>query len=330
MQAMNPTTTEQAFHSNQRFLWGLSYRMTGCAADADDIVQETFVRAMQRPPVGDESTWRPWLVRVATNLGRDALRRRKRQPYVGPWLPSPIDTGDEESLPAYEPTVDGRMTTEGRYDLLESVSFAFLLALEALTPKQRAVLLLIDVFDYSVRETAAALALSESNVKTTHHRARRAMADYDRDRRPPTRALQEQTRLALGQFMTALLGDDVHAVEGLLADSVRAVNDSAGEFHAARVPILGPPRVAKFHFKITQRRLAESSFELRMINGLPALVGSYHDHRRDEPPRVVLRCEIDTNGRIVRLYSVVATRKLSAIPFPNIDPAGASDTATTA
>lgn len=320
MQATPETPTELAFRNHQRFLWGLSYRMTGCAADADDIVQETFVRVMQQPPSGDEATWRPWLVRVAMNLGRDALRRRKRQSYVGPWLPSPIDTGDEEALAAFEPVLDGGMTTEGRYDLLESVSFAFLLALEALTPKQRAVLLLIDVFDYSGRETAAALGLSEANVKTTHHRARRAMAGYDRERRPPTHELQEQTRSALGQFMTALLGDDVHAVEVLLADSVRAVNDSAGQYHAARVPILGPPRVAKFHYKITQRRLALSSFELRMINGLPALVGEYHDRRPDEPPRVVLHCEVDPGGRITRLYSVVAPRKLTAIRFPETPP----------
>lgn len=308
--------TEAAFRANERFLWGLSYRMTGCAADADDIVQETFVRAMQQPPRGDESTWKPWLVRVAMNLGRDTLRRRKRQGYVGPWLPSPIETGEEESLPAYEPTVDGVMTTEGRYDLLESVSFAFLIALEALTPKQRAVLLLMEVFDYSVRETAEALALSEVNVKTTHHRARRAMADYERERRPPTRDLQEQTRAALGQFMMALIGDDVQAVERLLAQSVRAVNDSAGDYHAARVPILGPTRVARFHYKITQRRLHSALFEVRMINGLPAVVAIMTDGKAAEPPRMVMRCEVAPDGRIQNLLSVVATRKLSAIRFP--------------
>ncbi len=289
--------------------------MTGCAADADDIVQETFVRALQRPPHGGASTWRPWLVRVAMNLGRDALRCRKRQSYVGPWLPSPIETGDEESLPAYEPSADGGMTTEGRYDLLESVSFAFLLALEALTPKQRAVLLLMDVFDYSVSESAAALGLSEANVKTTHHRARRALADYDRDRQPPTRRLQERTRDVLGQFMAALLGDDVRAVERLLAQSVHALNDGAGEYHAARVPIIGPPRVARFHYKITQRRLLGAFFEVRMINGLPALVGEFHDDKPAEPPRVVLRCELTADGHIQALYSVLATRKLTAIRF---------------
>src|SRR4029450_97434 len=100
--------------------------------------------------------------------------------YIGPWLPSPLETGsagevtpstiEEESPPSYEP-VDGQNSTEGRYDLLESVSFAFLLALEALSPQQRAVLLLRDVFDYSARDAAETLGLSQGNVRVVHPRA---------------------------------------------------------------------------------------------------------------------------------------------------------------
>ena len=182
------------FAAHRRLLWGLCYRLTGSSADADDLVQETFVRAMERPPEHADVPWRPWLVRVATNLALDLLRYRRRRAYVGPWLPAPIETGDEASPPSYELVVDERTTTEGRYDLVESVSFAFLLALEALAPKQRAVLLLRDVFDFTVAETADALGLTPENVKTTHHRARRAMAAYDRRRCVPTRALQERTR----------------------------------------------------------------------------------------------------------------------------------------
>jgi RNA polymerase sigma-70 factor (ECF subfamily) len=304
-----------AFRLHERFLWSLAYRLTGCAADADDVVQDTFMRALEHLPSGAGESWRPWLVRVAVNLGRDVLRRRKRRAYIGPWLPSPIET-EEEASPAYEPTVDGRTTTEGRYDLVESVSFAFLLALEALTPQQRAVLLLRDVFDYSVGETAEALGVSAANVKTTHHRARRAMEAYDRERRPPTRALQAQTREALGRLVEALVGHDVQAVEALLTASVRAVNDGAGEFHAARLPILGPARVARFHFNITQRRVGGARFTMRMINGLPALVGEVREGRPGEPPRMVVLCELGAHGRIDRLYGVVASRKLTAVRFP--------------
>lgn len=313
-----PATTAiaDAFSAHERFVWGLCYRMTGCAADADDLVQETFTRAMEHPPARLDEPWRPWLVRVAMNLSRDLLRRRKRRAYVGPWLPSPIETGDEESPPSFEPALGDHATTEGRYDLLESVSFAFLLALEALTPQQRAVLLLQDVFDYSVRETAAALGISAANVKTTHHRARRAMHAYDRDRRPPTRQVQERTREALGKFVTALVNQDVAAIEAQLAESVRALNDGAGEFFAARVPLLGPRRVTKFHLNISRRRLQAPRVEMRMLNGLPALVIEFTDGKPGEPPRTVMHCEIGDDDRIVALHSVVATRKLSAVRFP--------------
>jgi RNA polymerase sigma-70 factor (ECF subfamily) len=307
-----------AFHDHERFLWGLCYRLTGSAADADDLVQETFVRAMERPPARTDQPWRPWLVRVAMNLGRDLLRHRKRRAYVGPWLPSPIETGGDESPPAYEPVVDGQRTTEGRYDLLESVSYAFLLALETLTPQQRAVLLLRDVFDYTVRETAEALDLSEPNVKTTHHRARAAMRDYDCNRCVPTRALQERTREALAQFMASMASGDMKAMEALLADSVRAVNDGAGEFHAARKVIFGPQRVARFHHNVGYRRQVGARSAVRMINGLPALVGEFSDGRPGEPPRFVLQCEVGADGRITQLLSVVASHKLTAIDFSTL------------
>src|SRR5512140_2122682 len=82
----SPELYTDAFMQHERFLWALLYRLTGCAADADDLVQETFVRAIERPPRRTDESWRPWLVCVALNLGRDLLRRRKRRAYVGPWL----------------------------------------------------------------------------------------------------------------------------------------------------------------------------------------------------------------------------------------------------
>lgn len=136
---MPPSAPDYAalFDAEHRFVWALCYRMTGNAADADELTQETFVRAMESPPARTAAPWRPWLVRVATNLARDRLRRRRRGGYRGTWLPSPIETGDEEP-PAYELPPESSSPTEGRYELIESVSYAFLLALEALTPQQRA------------------------------------------------------------------------------------------------------------------------------------------------------------------------------------------------
>jgi RNA polymerase sigma-70 factor (ECF subfamily) len=307
---------EAVFKTHERFLWGLGYRLTGSAADADDLVQETFVRALEHPPARTDEPWRPWLLRVVINLGRDLLRRRRRRGYVGAWLPSPVETGDEESPPAYEPTVDGRITTEGRYDMLESVSFAFLLALEALTPQQRAVLLLRDVFDYSVRETGEALGMSEANIKTTHHRARRAMQAYDRERCVPTRALQEQTRHALEQFVTRLISQDVAGIETLLADAVRSLSDGGGEFLSGRLPIVGRDKVLRLYTKLIERRAASLRFvEVRLLNGLPAVVTEFAEGRPREALRTVIRCEVGKDGRIRELHTVLASRKLTAVRF---------------
>jgi RNA polymerase sigma factor (sigma-70 family) len=299
-----------AFQAHERLLWHLCYRMTGVAADADDLVQETFLRAMERPPADSESALRPWLVRVAMNLARDQLRRRRRRGWTGPWLPSPIETAEEEASPAYEPA-----STEGRYDLLESCTFAFLLALEALTPQQRAVLLLRDVFDYSVAETAAALDLTDANVKTTHHRARRAMAAYDASRRPPTRTLQETTRRAVARLMDALARGDARTIEAALAPDVRALSDGGGEFHAARKPVVGRERVAHVYRRLTELGALGARVTVRMLNGLPGLVIDFGRARPGYPPRGVIRFDLDESGLVVRVHSVLATRKLTAVRF---------------
>jgi RNA polymerase sigma-70 factor, ECF subfamily len=298
------------FREHERYLWGLCYRLTGSAAEADDLVQDTFVRALERPPPRRDEPWRPWLVCVAMNLGRDALRRRRRRAYVGPWLPSPIETADEP--PSVELEAPGRPTTEARYDLLESVSFAFLLALEALTPQQRAVLILRDVFDYSVKETAAALALSEPNVKTTHHRARRALEPYEQTRCRATPELAAKAQAALHRFLHGLATQDVAAVEALLVEDARALSDGGGEFLAARKPVVGRARVAHLYLGLMRRAPAQLRVEARVLNGLPAFVVDQAGEGRTAP-RLTLQCAVDAAGRITAVYSVLATRKLTAV-----------------
>jgi RNA polymerase sigma factor (sigma-70 family) len=302
------------FQTHERALWGLCYRLTGSAADADDLVQETFVRAMERPPARTDEPWRPWLVRVATNLGLDLLRRRRRRGYVGRWLPSPVETG-EDAAPAPEEPAGGRCLVEGRYEMLESVSFAFLLALEALTPRQRAVLLLRDVFDYSARETAAVLGVSEANVRIILHRARRAMEAYDRERCVPTGAVQATTRRVLEAFLTCLVNQDVAGIEALLTTDARTITDGGAEFTALRVPIVGREKVATFHLRTARRRAPGARVDLRMINGLPAIVAELPVARPGQAPRVVLRCDVGGDGRIRELHLILASRKLTAVRF---------------
>src|SRR5262249_9548708 len=135
------STSADLYQLNKDYLWGLCYRMTGNASDAEDIVQETFVRVLERPPRRTDDPLRPWLVKVAMNLSRDLLRRRRRW-YKGPWLPSPVPTPPDESPASYEPPVSRAQpevyatqaevcatspedSPMARYDMLESVSFAF-------------------------------------------------------------------------------------------------------------------------------------------------------------------------------------------------------------
>ncbi len=301
------------FDAPRRFLWGLCYRMTGSAADADDVVQDTFIRALERPPRRQDEPWRPWLVRVAMNLARDLLRRRKRERYTGPWLPAPIETPPETAPPSYEPIVDGQ-SLEARYDLLESVSFAFLVALEALTPKQRAVLLLTDVFDYSVAEAGAALGMSASNVKTTHHRARRAMEAYDRRRQLPIASRQGPTRVALERFLTCLGNSDVPGIEAMLTDDARALTDGGGEFIAALRPIIGRQNVARFFIGVARNRARGIRMSVRLLNAMPALVLDFDDPMPGQAPRLVLAADIEGEERLSCFYLIAATRKLTAMP----------------
>jgi RNA polymerase sigma-70 factor (ECF subfamily) len=297
---MTPLVAE-SFEQHRRLLWGLCYRMTGSAADADDLVQETFARALSHPPSGDV---RSWLSTIAANLARDHLRRRRRLAYDGPWLPQPLEL-----------VADDAPTPAARYGTMESVTFAFLLALEALTPQQRAVLLLRDVFDYSVEETARALELSAGAVKTTHHRARKAMAAYDRNRSIPSPALAERTRAALERFLGAIAVGDVAAAQAALADHVRADSDAAAEFHAARNVIVGADAVTRLFHGLNQKRGAPDGVEVRIVNGLPAVLVVWKHGPPSLASRTVTTCEIDESGQITALHSILATSKLAAMKF---------------
>jgi RNA polymerase sigma-70 factor (ECF subfamily) len=293
--------------TDRRLLWGLAYRMTGSAADADDIVQETLARLLEHPPPRTSEPLRPWLVRVAMNVARDVLRRRKRRSYTGPWLPSPLDS-DEENQEA-----STALAADARYEQRESASYAFLAALEALTAQQRAVLMLRDVLDYSVLETADALGLSEGNVKTTHHRARRAMAAYDASRRPAPSDLAADTRAALERFLGAILGEDPTAAEACLADGVRLLSDGGGQFHAALRPVVGRDRVTRFFLGLARKNGAIGRFEVRALNGLPAVVAEYDAVPDGWGKRFVMRCDVDREGRIREVHVIVASAKLTRV-----------------
>ena len=292
--------------AHRDWLWGLAYRMTGVAADADEIVQDTFLRAVERPPDGSRPL-RPWLTTVTLNLARDRLRRRRRARYVGPWLPAPVP---DEALepPSDTPGADAQLMTR------ESASFAFLLSLEVLTSNQRAVLLLREVLGLDVAETAALLGMREGNVKVTHHRARAALAAGAAD--PRQGRAGEPADLAL---LAALLGaigrGDAAAAAALLAPDAVAMNDGGGVYLAARVPIRGAAKIAAF-FTHVSRGAEGVRVGLGAYNGGPAVVLGLHSADPRRAPLTVVRAEAK-DGLITRLYWVLAPGKLTAVPAPS-------------
>ena len=303
------TISAQTFAEHKRVLWGMCYRMTGSAADADDIVQDTFVKALERPPADTEAPLRPWLVKVAMNLSRDHLRRRRRREYFGPWLPSPVFTdGDDPShLIATEDSPGVR------YDLMESVTLAFLLALEALTPAQRAVLLLREVFDYSTTETADALDMSEANIKVTLHRARRIMGSYEKNRVSNFSNRVERVRDTLQRFLSRLASGDAQGLEEMLAADVVLVTDGGGEINALAEPVYGSEKVLRLIAKLYEANRDVTSTSLRSVNGEPAILVERSQMRPGHASFFTMHCELDDSSRMHRLHFVFAPSKLSAL-----------------
>lgn len=310
-----PPLVEAAYRAHERTLYGLAYRLTGSAADAADLVQEAFARLVDRGPPDLSREVLPWLVRVVVNLGRDRYRRRKRRGYVGPWLPEPVDT---EAAPWLVAPLD----TEATYSARESIRWAFLVALEALGPSERAVLILRDVLDYSAREAGDVLGRSEASVRTLHLRARRKLAAYDTSRAPRAAAAGERSSEApdhdaqqaqlLAAWSTALVAGDREALAQLLADDVRARTDGGGVVRAARREVVGADAVARFFLGL-QRKLGgvAPDAQLRQLNGQLALELRLTEARPGWAPRVVLALDADAHGRIERVWITLAPPKLA-------------------
>ncbi|MFB4289955.1 RNA polymerase sigma factor SigJ [Nonomuraea sp. ATR24] len=225
---MGEETLEAVFEEQRPRLFGLAYRLLGSAAEAEDLVQETFLRWRQ---AGRADVPAAWLTRVITNLCLNELAsaRRRRESYAGPWLPEPVLTGDGALGPLE--TVEQR----------ESVSLGLLVLLERLSPAERAVFVLREAFGHSHAEIAAMLGLGEAHSRQLHRRAREhvgaARKRFDADR--------GQHRRIVERFLAATLDGDVAGLERLLAADVVAWADGGGST-AARRPVRGRLRVLRY------------------------------------------------------------------------------------
>ncbi|MFT4624616.1 MAG: RNA polymerase sigma-70 factor (ECF subfamily) [Myxococcota bacterium] len=292
------TPLETAFRRHRPQMWSLAYRLTGTAADADEVVQEAFARAREHDPDPTRDL-RPWLTRVAANLAKDLLRRRKRTPYVGPWLPEPLCTA---GLAGWR---SAPSDPEAAASIRQSVDYAWMVALEALTPTQRVVLVLRDALGLTGAETAEILGSTAGSVKVQLHRARRAIEAVG----SPSGA-----RLTDGVLLTrlgaALAVGDAAGVASLLAPDVVVTGDGAGVYAAARRPIIGARRAARLYLAlmVRGRRMGFRAVP-RMLGHRPALAWTMRDAADGWAPRGALVFGVDA-GRVARVWSVQAPGKV--------------------
>lgn len=243
----------EIFDAQRKRLFAIAYRMLGSVMDAEDIVQEAYLRWCD---INHATVENPgaFLATMVTRLCIDHLRSAhiQREEYIGPWLPEPLvtqDKGPEESL-----------------KLAESVSMAFLVMLERLTPTERAVYLLRKVFDYDYREIAAVVDKSEPACRQIVSRAK-------------ARIVQERPRIAVSdtmpmvqQMVAAVKGGDVPGLMALLAPDVELTSDGGGKAKAARRPLTGRKLVATFLFVIHKNLSRDTQVHIQTVNGQPGVI----------------------------------------------------------
>jgi RNA polymerase sigma-70 factor (TIGR02957 family) len=246
----------EAFVAHRDLMFSLAYRMLGTVADAEDAVQDTWLR-WSAAPRDDVTEPRAYLARMVTNVSLNRLRaaRARREAYVGPWLPEPLLTRSDPDI------------TE-RAEVAESVSVAMLVVLESLTPEERAVFVLREVFGFAHAEIARALGRSEASVRQLAHRAR----EHVQARRPRFEVDPGQQREVTERFLAAAAGGDLDELMTVLAPDATLTADGGGKARAPRRLISGADKVARVISGFGGRSYqgferSELSLELAEING---------------------------------------------------------------
>lgn len=284
------TDLAQAHDELRPLMFSIAYRMLGSVAEAEDVVQEAFLRLHRSSAEGVDNL-EAYATTVTTRLAIDTLRsaRVRRERYVGPWLPEPIvESADAD--PAH------------RIELDETVSIAFLVLLEALSPVERAVFVLREVVAYEYAEIADVVGKSEANCRQIFARAKKRIAD-GQPRFETTRETRD--RLAT-QFLAAISDGDLAGLERLLAKDVVFVGDGGGRAPAIQKPMIGSVAVARFLFGLARRGTQLGILvDLVQANGQPAL------RTRDADGALIGLMTIDVDAdRIVALHNVLNPDKL--------------------
>ena len=280
--------TDDPFVAHRSLLFTVAYEMLGSAADAEDVVQETWLRwaDVDRSEVRDP---RAYLVRIATRQALNRLRTlaRRREEYVGEWLPEPLLTSPDVAEDV---------------ELAESVSIAMLTVLETLGPAERAVFVLREVFDAPYDEIAGAVGKSPAAVRQIAHRAR----DHVAARRPRMQVDRAEQQAAVERFLAALQTGDVQGLLDVLAPNVVVVSDGGGVVAAARRPIEGAEAVARLLAKFAQVA-PRARVDTVWLNGAPA---ARIDPAGELNTAVTFVVE---DGRITRIYAIRNPHKLARL-----------------
>lgn len=249
----------ETFEQYRKYLFAIAYRMLGSVREAEDIVQESYLRWQQVDAASIEST-KAYLSAIVTRLCLDTLKsaRVQREQYIGPWLPEPLLTGDEMTG---EPGKDSEAS--------ESISIAFLVLLEKLTASERAVFLLREIFDYGYDEIARIIYKEETACRQLFSRARKHLIEH----RPRFVASSKTHEAIVLQFLSSCQTGDLQGLERLLAQDVVALCDGGGKASAATRPLFGWERVAKFWIGSFKKQVTEDlRIELTHINGEKGLI----------------------------------------------------------
>jgi RNA polymerase sigma-70 factor (ECF subfamily) len=278
-------------------MFSIAYRMTGSVSDAEDIVQEAFLRLTRALRDGAQVTSpKAYLATVTTRLAISHLRsaRVRREAYVGAWLPEPIVEGGLGPATAPDPAE--------RAEMSDSLSMAFLVLLESLTPTERAVFLLHEVFSYDYTEIAEITGKSEPNCRQIFARARHHIDEG----KPRFEASREQRDEVARRFLDAIDGGDVNSLLNLLAPDVVMIGDGGGKGQAAREPTYGAERVARFLLGLFRRANKEGTYAVpALVNGQPGAVAY------DAGGRVASVFALDiADGQVQAVRSVVNPDKL--------------------
>ena len=250
----------ESFETYRSYLFAIAYRMLGSAMDAEDMVQETYLRYQTTPPETIVSL-KAFLTTIITRLCMDQLHRarRKRELYVGPWLPEPILT--EVTLESGDP--------EKRVEMEESISLAFLVLLEQLQPFERAVFLLREVFEYEFVEIATMLGKSEAACRRSFSRAKKHLSEH----RPRFLSSPQTHRQLLTSYFQAVETGEMATLTNLLAENVTLWADAGGKIkQAALRPITGRDAVARFSLGTVRFLPEDNRVELAEVNGQPAVI----------------------------------------------------------